>query len=131
MKNILSLIILTIILFGCGDYVRTKRGYIIKGNSKIVFNGVDKQLNNKSIISGFVVSKKTNEFIENAFVKIGTQKIQTDKNGFFITTIEPGIYSVSSNYIGNNEEKINDLKIDKNNRLIIIFELGTSVIQCN
>ncbi len=129
MRKIILLILIMSIIISCGDYRKTKSGYLIKGNSKIIFNGADKNLNDKSIVSGFVYSKDTKEFIEQAYVKIGTLKFITDKNGYFIANVEPGIYSVSANFIGNCEEKIADLKVEKNKRIIIVFELGTAVIQ--
>ena len=71
------------------------------------------------------------EFVEQAFVKIGNQNYITDKNGYFNAIIESGIYTVSTSYVGNTEEKISDLKVVQNTRTIIIFELGTNTILCH
>ena len=130
MRKIITTVLLIIITVGCGDYRKTKSGYVIKGNSKIIFNGIDKSLNEQSAISGFVYSKDSKEFIEQAYVKIGTQQFVTDKNGHFNAIVEPGMYTVSTNFIGNDEEKVTNLKVEKNKRIIIFFELGTAVIVC-
>jgi len=130
-RNITSLTLLASLLFSCGDYLRNKSDNFIKGKSEIVFRGIDKSLNGKSAVSGYVYSKDMKEFIEQAYVKIGDKDFKTDKNGYFNAIIESGKYTVSTNYIGNTEEKITDLKVEQNTRTIIIFELGSNTILCH
>ena len=130
-RNISSLILLASLLFSCGDYLRNKSDHFIKGKSEIVFRGIDKTLNGKTAISGYVYSKDMKEFVEQAYVKIGTQDYITDKNGCFNAIIESGKYTVTTSYIGNTEEKITNLKVEQNTRTIIIFELGTNTILCH
>ena len=126
--KIISLALFLIFLISCNSYHKTKDGYTIKGQTKIVFNSIDKSLNSKSIVSGFVYSRDTKEFIEDANVKIGENQFITDKNGFFKALITPGIYTVSTKFVGNKEEVLKKLIVKENHRLIIIFELGTAVI---
>ena len=128
MQRIIILILLVLIMISCGDYRKTECGYTIKGKSEIVFNEIDNSLNEKCLISGYIYSKDMKEFLEQAYVKIGNQEFKTDKNGYFNAKIEPGKYTISTNYIGNNEAKINNLKVEKNHRIILIFKLGTAVI---
>jgi uncharacterized membrane protein len=130
-RNIFLLILLASLIFSCGDYRRIKSDHFIKGKSEIVFRGIEKNLNGKTAISGYVYSKDMKEFVEQAFVKIGNQNYITDKNGYFNAIIESGIYTVSTSYVGNTEEKISDLKVEQNTRTIIIFELGTNTILCH
>ena len=128
MKNKILAILFFVIMVSCGTYRESKHGYKIKGNTEIVFNGKDVRLNGKGLISGFVYSRDMKDFPEKAKVVIGEQETWTDKNGFFRMLIEPGTYDISANYIGNNEEKLEKIKLEKNNRLIILFELGTSAL---
>ena len=123
-RNISSLILLASLLFSCGDFLRNKSEHFIKGKSEIVFRGIDKSLNGKTAISGYVYSKDMKEFVEQAYLKIGDKNFRTDKNGYFNAIIESGKHTVSTSYIGNTEEKITDLKVEQNTRTIIIFELG-------
>jgi hypothetical protein len=120
------LILITII--SCGPYRETKHGYKIKGETKMIFNGIDNSLNEKCVISGFVYSRDTKDFPESANIQIGEIKTTTDQNGFFSVILEPGTYDISANFIGNNEEKLKNIETKKNNRLIIMFELGTSAM---
>jgi hypothetical protein len=126
-KYILAFLIL-IITVSCGPYRKTKHGYKIKGKTEIVFNGTDKSLNEKCLISGFVYSRDTKDFPISAIVKIGEFETETNENGFFNLIVKPGIYNISTNYIGNNEEKIENVELKKNTRLIIMFELGTAAM---
>jgi hypothetical protein len=128
MKNIFLLILLALLLFSCGEYLRTKNHHFIKGKSEIVFKGIEKSLNDKSAISGYVYSKDMEEFVEHAFVKIGDQDYKTDKNGYFNAIVDSGRYTVSTSFIGSSEEKITDLKVEQNTRTIIIFELGYNMV---
>ena len=130
-RNIFLLILLGSLLFSCGDHRRIKSDHFIKGKSEIVFRGIDKSLNGKTAISGYVYSKDMEEFVEQAFVKIGDKDFKTDKNGYFNAVIDSGKYTVSTSYIGNTEEKITDLKVEQNTRTIIIFELGSNTILCH
>lgn len=93
----------------------------------MIFNGIDNFLHEKCIISGFVYSRNTKDFPESVNIQIGEIKT-TDKNGFFSVILEPGTYDISVNFIGNNEKKLKNIETRKNNRLIIMFKLGTSVI---
>lgn len=128
MKDKILTILFLVLIVSCGTYRETKHGYKIKGNTEIIFNGTDENLNGKSLITGFVYSRDTKDFPEKAEVLIGGQKTWTDKNGFFSLIIEPGIYNISTNYIGNNEEKLDRFELKKNKRVIILFELGTSTL---
>jgi hypothetical protein len=121
---ILAFLIL-IITVSCGPYRKTKDGYRLKGKTEIVFNGIDKSLKGKCQISGFVYSRDSKYFPISASVKIGKFETETNENGFFNLIIKPGIYNISANYIGDNEEKIEKIELKKNTRLIIMFELGT------
>jgi hypothetical protein len=123
-KSIITFLIL-IIIVSCGPYRKTKNGYKIKGKTEIIFNGTDKSLNEKCLISGFVHSRDTKDFPISAKVKVGEYETETDENGYFNLIVEPGNYKISTNYIGNNEEKIENVELKKNTRLIIMFELGT------
>lgn len=126
-KFILGFVIL-IITVSCGPYQKTKHGYKIKGKTEIAFNGIDKSLNEKCLISGFVYSRDTKDFPESANIQIGEIKTTTDKNGFFSVILEPGTYNISANFIGNNEGKLKNIELKKNTRLIIMFELGTAAL---
>ena len=126
-KYILAFLTL-IIIFSCGPYRKTKHGYKIKGETELVFNGTDKSLNEKCLVSGFVYSRDTKDFPVSAIVKINEFETKTDKNGYFNLIVEPGIYKISTDYIGNNEEKIVNIELEKNTRLIIMFKLGTVVM---
>ena len=123
-KHILVFLIL-LITVSCGPYRKTKDGYKIKGKTEIVFNGTDNSLDGKCLISGFVYSRDTKDFPISAKVKINEFETETDENGFFKLIVEPGTYNISTNFIGNNEEKIEKVELKMNTRLIILFELGT------
>ncbi|MDZ4147200.1 MAG: carboxypeptidase-like regulatory domain-containing protein [Flavobacteriaceae bacterium] len=123
-KHILVFLIL-IISVSCRPYRKTKDGYKIKGKTEIIFNGTDNILDGKCLISGFVYSRDTKDFPISAKVKINEFETETDENGFFKLIVEPGTYKISTNFIGNKEEQIENVELKKNTRLIIIFELGT------
>ena len=50
----------------------------------------------------------------------------TDQEGFYKYEVNPGIYSVECFYIGHITEQTKEIKIQSGQRVIIIFELGTS-----
>lgn len=115
-------------ILSCQTYRKTKHGYKISGETKIVFNETDKSLNGESLITGYVYSRDTKKFLGKAEVLIGQKYTLTDKNGFFSLKIKPGVYDIKTNYVGNIEEKLEKFELKKNNRIIVIFELGTSVL---
>lgn len=117
-----------ILLVSCNDYMKTSSGYKIKGETKIVFNNFEKALNDKSVISGFVYSKDSKKFLESANLIIGNTGTITNKKGYFEIEVEPGFYDITAAFVGNNTEKVKKVKVEKNKKIIIIFELGTSVI---
>lgn len=126
-KTIITLLVL-FTFFSCGTYLKTKDGYKIRGKSKIVFHGLDKTLNEKSKISGFVYSQDSKEFLISANVKVGKFETTTNENGFFEIIVKSGVYDISTKYLGNTEQKIEGFKLKKNTSVIIVFELGTEAI---
>jgi len=115
-------------LFSCGTYRETKHGYTIKGSAEIVFDATDKKLNGRSLITGYVYSRSTQDFPENAEILIGMKSTLTDKNGFFSLIVEPGSYDISTNYVGNIKEKLEQIELKKDHRIIVVFQLGTSAL---
>ena len=130
MKTKVIIILMCALIISCGDYRQTNSGYKIKGKAEIAFNQIDESLNGKSLVTGYVYSRNIKEFLAGAVVKIGNQECRTDKNGYFSTEIISGKYIISTNYVGHNEESINNVSVEKSHRIILIFKLGTTAIEC-
>ncbi|MGB0892245.1 MAG: hypothetical protein ACPGUU_07825 [Flavobacteriaceae bacterium] len=112
----------------CNSYKKTKYGYKIKGKNKIIFNGIDKSLKENSSLSGFIYLKDDKVFPDYAKIIIGETILITDKNGFFEVNVKPGVYDIIAKCLGHNDEIIKGFKLEKNNKVIILFELGTEAI---
>ena len=117
---------LVLVFNGCGT---TKTGNRVKSHTKIIFNKTDLSLISKSIISGFVYSIDTKEFVAYTFVHIGDKIVKTNSDGFFALEVLAGNYDVKATCVGNDDGVIQNLKVDEKSRVIILFELGNSTIK--
>ena len=109
-------------------YRETLHGYKIKGEVRTVFNGKDSLLNGQGEISGFVYSRQRKQFSHIAKVTINGNEISVDEKGYFSSKLEPGEYTIVAKSLGDTTETLENVEVERNDRIIIIFELGTAAI---
>jgi hypothetical protein len=129
-NNLYLLTIFLLVIFSCSTIRENSNGLSIK--EKITVQKFpDRSLGEKSIIEGIVYSRMDSVFLEYANITIDRKsRIGTTSNqkGYFEKEIDPGNYLVECFYIGHNLAKTKEIKVQRGNRIFIIFELGTDII---
>ena len=123
------LIILVIVICSCGSARKNHSVIKIEGNTSVKLYQ-DNALNDKAIIQGFVYSRVDSSFLVNAAIIIDMEReigTMTDVNGFFIIEVQPDKYSIVCQYLGHDRETTPELEIANGQRIIVLFELGTTI----
>ncbi|WP_341292736.1 carboxypeptidase-like regulatory domain-containing protein [Catalinimonas locisalis] len=119
------------ITIGCSPIKQTSSGYSIKGESKVISRLINNELEDTATIEGYIYSRLDSTFLKGANIlvdernKIGTT---SDESGHFSIKIKPGVYDLKVDYIGHQGEKLERINIKDQDHILVLFELGTSVI---
>ena len=123
------LFFLLILIFSCSAVKHSSTGLKIKGTSK-TYKYFDKNLNGRAVVQGFVYSRMDSTSSTNATITIDFQKkigAISNENGFFSTELDPGTYEIECFSLGHTPQS-KKLNIKENERIVILFELGTDLI---
>ena len=123
-------VILLITLSSCHLYrkVRFDDTYI-KGTVEITSREINKNLNEKVVLHGYVYSLVDSIPLKGANVWINETKIgvATDENGYFKIETEPRECIIKFSFVGHNEESSKEIILYSNEVILLTARLGTTI----